>query len=120
METRQLNNYNIEFYSEKDWDTGTPSIKEIVNKKAIFYGLCDKISKELAEKIVDKMNNIHTICKDWIFAKDEIYKIDETGVCQYIDYKQSNLDKSMYICKTAKQSFATLSDLPYCVITKLN
>jgi hypothetical protein len=104
METKQLNDYKIEFYSKREWGSdmeinGVPLhmyLKNPMMTVTLYLGLVSSISEELAEKIVDKAD-----------------------IDMYMNYKESNEIKSWYNCHTAKQSFETLSDLPYCVITKL-
>ena len=101
METEQLNNYKIEFYSEEEYkehlenvDNGIITLKH--SKGLIEHGLVSDISEELAEKIVERSPQL------------------ENGYRLWNDYN----DKLLGL-ETAKQSFQTLSDLPYCVITKI-
>ena len=93
METKELNNFKIEFYSEKEWNKVGSYIGIQINYPNNKYaGLVSDISEELAEKIVDKN------------TKDT--------------YKDYHYDSWTWIY-AAKQSFQTLSDLEYCVITKI-
>ena len=118
MESKKLNGYEIEFitkyeycnlpmYEDRDW----------LNDK-IYVGLVSDISEELAEKIVD--NLISSSFKDTLIGLDTIYKHDGENINIYKNYIESNINiANMYTCKTTKQSFQTLSDLPYCIITKI-
>jgi hypothetical protein len=111
METKQLNSYNIEFYSKEEWNqdyienvtkVGEDKILDIYNNHNEYAGLVSDISEELAEKIVD----LHEKRYNELTNKWESIT--------YKDYK----DKLSWTC-TAKQSFQTLSELPYVVISKI-
>lgn len=115
METKQLNGYKIEFYSEEEWNEELPIYRtkgiqiicESDENTFEYAGLVSEINEDLAEKIVDKhqynkldrFGNILVMYKDYGFEKvnnEELFDID-----------------------FAKQSFQTLSNLEYCVITKM-
>lgn len=115
METKQLNNYRIEFYSEEEFKDCIKSEEydelkierniNILSKITDYTGLVSGISEELAEKIVDCIAS--KLC---VGAKQ---------YSQYKDYKH-DYDKSFITISSAKESFQTLSNLPYCVvITKI-
>ena len=107
METKQLNNYKIEFYSEEEWNKLRISTTNIIYKDVEegivciynpkYAGLVSDISEELAELICkNDMNFCESInCNDIL----------------YINYQTKR--HNLY---TAKESFQTLSELPYCVI----
>ena len=113
METKQLNNYKIEFYSEKEWNkeyvtsSVYPSLTDTLGdifdldkNKYIYIGKVSDISEELAKKLVEGNNGYN----------------DST---MWLNYKTNENNFVRYHCNTAKQSFQTLSDLKYCVILKL-
>lgn len=89
MESKQLNGYDIEFYSKDEYcDLPMYTDRSRLDDK-VYVGLVSDISEELAETIVDSYG-------------------------LFMDY----IINAIHL-ETAKQSFRTLSDLPYCVITKL-
>ena len=93
MESKKLNGYEIEFITKYEYcNLPMYEDRDWLNDK-IYVGLVSDISEELAEKIVD-------------FIHDDIGG----------GYKEYNDIGYKY---TSKQSFQTLSDLPYCVITKI-
>ena len=95
METKKLNRYKIEFYSGEEWKNYPYNIMLEVRKlEALYAGLVSEINVNLAEKIV--------------------HKCDNTLPSLYPDYSGKSFAEN-----TAKESFQTLSDLPYCLITKL-
>jgi hypothetical protein len=101
METKQLNEYKIEFYSTKEW-RNRPGYIDFV-----YVGSVSNIDLDLCENIVD------------IISENDLDEIElslpiEERFAGYKNYK----DKA-YSVKTAKESFLTLSDLEYCVIIKL-
>lgn len=111
MKSIELNGYKIEFYSEEEWnepidfDNGWGTIGENIiqyqeEHNQDYIGLVNEISEELCEKIVKKDMNFceSTNCNDIL----------------YINYqtKRHNLFNS-------KQSFKTLSELEYCIISKI-
>ena len=116
MTTKLLNGYRVEFYSEEEWEgeplnifswSGGLDILGIL-KRAIseYAGLVTEIPEKLAEKIVSSWQDYESLSLD----------VSYNG---YIDYKSSsNYEYAKYPFMEAKQSFQTLSDLPYCVITK--
>ena len=122
METKQLNGYRVEFYSGEEYYEGyqssthdnlwvIPALNEIdyvrkLNGIIQYAGLATEISEELAERIVDKITE-----DDW--DEIELSLPIEERFSGYRDYQ----DRA-YSCETAKDSFKTLSNLPYCVIIK--
>ena len=130
MITKQLNGYKVEFYSEEEWNKdismypeykipfGEATISrfnnpEIVTKISkgiinpyLYVGLATEIPEELAERIVDKITE-----DDW--DEIELSLPIEERFSGYRDYQ----DRA-YSRETAKDSFKTLSNLPYCVIIK--
>lgn len=111
MEIKQLNGYKIEFYSEGEWKISKTEYSASIkltsmsrylggdSNKIPHAGLVSEISEELVEKIVEGR-----------------YR---NGL--YPDYTVEEPDECMiYRISTAKESFQTLSDLEYCVITKLD
>lgn len=121
MTTKQLNGYRVEFYSEEEWNNykvcgtnernrlpiGIPincCSKELLNCE--YVGLVTEIPEELAEKIVSSWQDYESLSLD----------VSYNG---YRDYKSSSTyEYAKYPFKNAKDSFKTLSDLPYCIITK--
>ena len=110
METKQLNNYKIDFYSKEEFREFSIT-KQIDNSYNVAFGdrfnnagetycsyagLVSEIPEELAEKIVDKSEG------------------REDVMC-FKDYSK----EKHFTCSNPKQSFQTLSELPYCVITKI-
>ena len=112
MTAKQLNGYKVEFYSEEEWNNykvcgtnernrlqiGIPMnccTKELLNCE--YVGLATEIPEELAERVVDE---------SWGLP-----------VTTYKDYR-TPIEKDGETIFEAKDSFQTLSDLPYCVITK--
>lgn len=147
METNQLNGYRVEFYSEEEWneivlygrtvgtfdgevtlpyttrkdwwyskcmadtlvrqnDFGIFTKNDMEEANCFFEGKVSELPEELAEKIVDKITE-----DDW--DEIELSLPIEERFSGYRDYQ----DRA-YSCETAKDSFQTLSDLPYCVIIK--
>jgi hypothetical protein len=97
MKKIELNGYNINFYSEKEW-FGT-GIRGNINH--LYHGLVSEIPEKLAAKIVDiNYNRINV--NGYIASVKYGYK----------DYKDDNQSHASPI-----KSFETLSELPYCVIT---
>ena len=101
MESKKLNGYKIEFYSEEEYEQhkidvleGKYEWKDL--KDVVVHGLVSDISEDLAEKIVDST--------DWFGKNNKSYR----------DYNNDLILKD-----TAKQSFQTISKLSYCVITKI-
>ena len=114
-----LNGHRIYFYSEIEkqrhreeniWITQVQYniLKGIIDNTLLYNGLVSEVPEELAEKIVDKhqynqidrFGNLLVMYKDYGFEKvnnEELFDID-----------------------FAKQSFQTLSDLPYCIINKID
>ena len=132
METKQLNGYKVEFYSEEEWNeeidiafgiTTFGKIKLWKYKLSLegkslnfkrekdnyeYAGLATEIPEELAEKIVSSWQCYESLSLDVIYNG-------------YIDYKSSShYEYAKYPFRDAKDSFKTLSDLPYCVITKID
>ena len=116
METKQLNGYRVEFYSEEEWEGepldilswsgGISMIDKIKRVISDYVGLVTEIPEELAEKIVSSWQYYESLSLDVIYNG-------------YIDYKSSSkYEYAKYPFRDAKQSFQTLSDLPYCVIIK--
>jgi len=115
MESKIINGYKIEFFNKLQfnnfisfkYDDGTNTVAmsqdriEKVNnfieiyKLSIYVGSVSDIQEELAEQIVDKTPQLQ-----------ESYRL-------FDDYTGETLG-----CETAKESFETLSDLPYTIITK--
>ena len=112
METKQLNEYKITFISDEEASRpfNVNSLQFLLGfsalEKAEYYGKVSDISEELAEKIVDKINIIDRVCID-----GSLY--DTTD---YFDYYINKYSDNI---KEAKESFQTLSELKYCVITKI-
>lgn len=119
METKELNGYRVEFYSDEEWGIldNLPKhvwIDETVYSKRIgrepntkFAGLVSDISEKLAEKIVDK---------------HQYNQIDRFGnlLVMYKDYGFERVNnEELFDIDFAKQSFQTLSDLRYCVVSKV-
>ena len=113
METKQLNGYKIEFYSEEEWKSDKDGFPIYFNIGFLFgnnhyAGLVSEINEELAEKIVDDWQDYGLLSLNVIYSG-------------YKDYKQTQTyEYDLYPFNTAKESFQTLSDLPYCVIIKTN
>ena len=113
MTTKQLNGYRVEFYSEEEWneegsDDMTPKLyyTDLDVDWMIYAGLATEIPEELAEKIVSSWQDYESLSLD----------VSYNG---YRDYKSSSTyEYAKYPFRDAKQSFQTLSNLPYCVITK--
>ena len=147
MTTKQLNGYRVEFYSEEEWneivlysrtvdtfdgevalpymtrkdwwyskciadalvrqnDFGIFTKNDIEEANCFFEGKVSEIPEELAEKIVSSWQEYESLSLD----------VSYNG---YIDYKSSSTyEYAKYPFKNAKDSFQTLSDLPYCVIIK--
>ena len=103
MKEKKLGEFKITFYSKKDF-TKTVYTKEEGVQKGYddfrYFGAVKDISEELASKIVDyNINNLVNL--DFGFR-------DYTVIKGYL-----------YPCKTAKDSFKTLSKLTYCTINKV-
>ena len=96
METKELNNYKIEFYSDKEYYESCTLTQS--NMRDEYAGLVIEIPEELAEKIVDE---------SWGLP-----------ITTYKDYR-TLIEKDEETIFEAKQSFQTLSDLKYCVVTKI-
>ena len=116
MTTKQLNGYRVEFYSEEEWEGeplnifswsgGISMIDKIKRVISDYAGLVTEIPEELAEKIVSSWQDYESLSLD----------VSYNG---YRDYKSSSTyEYAKYPFRDAKQSFQTLSNLPYCVITK--
>ena len=124
METKQVNNYKIEFYSEEEWNM-MPYFKH-----EEYAGKVLDINEELAEKIVDKKfgetrinnKNIFTY-KDYSGIVSKYYPFTLEGELSEKTLQQcwENGGKltTSFFHSTAKESFQTLSDLEYCIITKI-
>jgi len=114
METKQLNGYKIEFYSEEEkLNTKYEYEDAWINKieydarvafmkgKLLYTGKVSEINEELVKKVVD------------IYQEGAYFE----GYWEIQGYK--GYEYAEYPCyDTAKDSFETLSKLPYCVITK--
>lgn len=94
MEVKKLNGYKIDFYSEEEWNEDIYHNLFIVAEPFCNYaGLVSEISEELTDKLVDS----------------SFYKSKIKNEKQIIVSGHSSKDNFIY----------TLSDLPYCVITKI-
>lgn len=126
METKELNGYRIQFCDKEQWfrETGMfgmsmngafnsykRSESEVI--KQPYGGLVSEIPEELAEKIVHK--TLGSIGVGWKRRRGIITE-KRADIWRYLDYRT---DKYINRCHTANQSFQTLSDLAYCVITRL-
>ena len=109
MEIKQLNNYNIEFYTEENYlffkerpirleFHSSHDDNKVIATSVTYSGKVENISEELALKIIDTIPDRN---QDYLL----FYEYPDKGFTNK--------------CKNAKQSFQTLSDLPYVVITKL-
>ena len=150
METKQLNGYRVEFYSEEEWneivlygrtvdtfdgevtlpymtrkdwwyskciadalvrqnDFGIFTKNDMEEANCFFEGKVSEIPEELAEKIVES---------NWDKRENKYRQSDVHIVSK--KYKNYNLSKfyGMQWINYVSISFGTLSDLPYCVITK--
>ena len=138
MTTKQLNGYRVEFYSEEEWDEivlygrtvdtfdgevtlpymtrkdrwyskciadalvrqndfGIFTKNDMEEANCFFEGKVSELPEELAERVVDE---------SWGLP-----------VTTYKDYR-TPIEKDGETIFEAKDSFKTLSDLPYCVIIK--
>lgn len=104
MEIKQLNNYKIEFYSEEEWKDYPYNIMLEVRKfEGLYTGFVSDINEELAGKIIEPHEKRYNdLTKKW----------------ESITYKNYK-DNSSWTC-TAKESFQTLSELPYCIIKPIS
>ena len=114
METIELNNYKIKFYSEEEYYKGyeiplntnlwiVPALQEEDYKRKLnnsiqYAGLVSDISEDICKKVID-----------WLPHRHQNYDL-------FYEYPDKGFTNK---CTNAKESFQTLSNLPYCVI-KLN
>jgi hypothetical protein len=111
METKRLNNYKIDFYTEEEWnepinfDSGWGRVGENIlqyqeENKQDYVGLVLDINEELLDDIIDNSD----------FIDEQRCNCGERDTCYYCNriWDSSKLEL-----------FQTLSDLPYCAITKL-
>ena len=94
METIELNNYEIKFYSEEEYYKGY----EIPLNSIQYAGLVSDISEDICKKVID-----------WLPHRHQNYDL-------FYEYPDKGFTNK---CTNAKESFQTLSNLPYCVITKI-
>ena len=129
MTTKQLNGYRVEFYSEEEW-----------NEIVLYSRTVDTFDGEVALP--------YMIRKDWWYSKciaDALVRQNDFGIFTKNDIEEANCffegkvseipeelaekivdsyglykdySDSVMRFNIAKQSFQTLSDLPYCVIIK--
>ena len=119
METKQLNGYKIEFYNKEPfyhihspsrsmwWET---EIEQSNDGEIDWFTCKEAMQREEYIKFAGKVSDI----------SEELAKLlIETGsyYSTFKNYKTNDNHKSNQ-CKSAKQSFQTLSDLEYCVISK--
>lgn len=113
-------NFNIDDTIQNIWidRVAFNLLKSFRDNRLIYTGKVDDISEEICKKIVENYND--NWIKDSLTGSDVILHIENGTVSNYINYSKKDILKKYYTCHTAKESFKTLSDLPYCIITKIN
>ena len=111
MDSVKLNGYSIDFYSEQEWigapldilswSGGLSMLEKLKRLSSEYAGLCTEIPEHLAKAMVDTYQDGINWQRYW-------------EINGYKNY--SNSDNDYWL--TAKESFNSLSKLPYCIITK--
>ena len=103
METKKLNRFKIEFYSEEEF------------KNCIKSNEYDELKVERNITILSKITDYAGLVSE---IKEELAKQIIKG--SYLNFKQPFWNANTGYLPTAKESFKTLSDFPYCVISQIN
>ena len=129
MTTKQLNGYRVEFYSEEEWneivlygrtvDTFDGEVTlPYMTRKDWWYSKCmaDALVRQNDFGIFTKNDMEEANC----FFEGKVSEIPEELAERIVDSYGLYKDYSDSVMRfnIAKQSFQTLSDLPYCVIIK--
>jgi hypothetical protein len=100
METKELNGYKIEFYSEDNFYNSHYYGRD--NKNDVYIGEVVNITEELSEKIIGSISD---------YIEDRFCSCGERHTCYYCE-RMFNYSFQEFI-------YNELSNLPYCIITKI-